>query len=1086
MVGFVDDSTGTCNDFHPQTEAPIQDLLKLMEADAQLWSDLLFCSGGKLELQKCSFHVLQFQIKPNGSPSPCLDTYDNQIKVTDMETNQLVHIPSKRAFDPHKTLGHFKSPYSKQTTALKIIQEKACRLSLMIGVSPLTRKGSYLAYHTVYIPSIQYTLPQSFFTLRDLDKAQTGSMQRIIAKCGYNRHTSRALLFAPLRYAGGGFLPWYMLQGEGQIKHFLKHWRTDTIISKTLRITLLWAQWQSGHHHAILEDPNTPLPHLECRWLTSLRNFLAHIHAQIRVDLHTVASPERRNDLYIMKYARECGLFTDQDLKIINYCRLYLHVTTVSELFDPAGCTLIPELFTCQREPWFNPSTVISLQRRPSDYQIRTKWQKLLRQWATSTGSLAASMDLGEWTVSGQRLRRYRRTYVSPTDYTRMYHWNDNCYWEYFQDAHQTMKYVPTRATNWRPSIESCIPINVIIHQDGTLTRLQRNIADATTRPQCRPPTTFQAYIAALPEWERHLLQGVTLFLRPYELTHQIAQLPTTGHLLAVSDGSLRGATITYGWVFGTDEGIIFAEHSGGGTGTPTSHRAEAWGMLSVCLFVHHLYQYTGNPATSPSTAPPLTFLSDNNGLVTRVTQRRQYDVPHPNATLAADWDLVEQITQVFQQLPQFDIDIGWVKGHQDDENPEITVEARYNIRADALAGQFSDHVPDIASSCTIVPAERCTLMVNQIPVHGHYGQSIRTAYTLPALYRYLEQRYGWTEQQREQVDWHIFQRAASNSPTSPIQLLKLVHDKLPTNSELAKSNSLQSSTCHFCTERETFYHLCKCANPIADKFRQEILAATDQYLDARNTPELFHIAFQHSLRLSLDIPTTAEKFSASQTAMKCVLLQNSLGRRSLLQGFWTSEWHKLYNQTISYYSLETPADGVEFLAGLTKIVWQEQLTLWDNHLQGINPSTATNIARQPDKVNQYKTRIRFLHAQREMCQHGHREVYFYADVEEFLATATGTQMRAYLHHYEPAINASILAARLQPVRSIFTFPGFRRAEPTTPPTRARHPRLPISNSTAPNSDAPRGTPLHRKHTRWRSISSSVTSIRKFFLSPSA
>ncbi|KAG9289770.1 hypothetical protein G9A89_021703 [Geosiphon pyriformis] len=38
-----------------------------------------------------------------------------------------------------------------------------------------------------------------------------------------------------------------------------------------------------------------------------------------------------------MDYARLCGLFNEDDLAIINYCRLYLHVTTVSELFDPSG-----------------------------------------------------------------------------------------------------------------------------------------------------------------------------------------------------------------------------------------------------------------------------------------------------------------------------------------------------------------------------------------------------------------------------------------------------------------------------------------------------------------------------------------------------------------------------------------------------------------------------------------------------------------------------------------------------------------------------------------------------------------------------
>jgi len=63
-------------------------------------------------------------------------------------------------------------------------------------------------------------------------------------------------------------------------------------------------------------------------------------------------------------------------LKILNYCRLHLHVTTVSELFDADGLYVLPHIYQCSREPWFNPSQYITLQRRPSEHQIRHKWQR--------------------------------------------------------------------------------------------------------------------------------------------------------------------------------------------------------------------------------------------------------------------------------------------------------------------------------------------------------------------------------------------------------------------------------------------------------------------------------------------------------------------------------------------------------------------------------------------------------------------------------------------------------------------------------------------------------------------------------------
>jgi hypothetical protein len=214
MVGFVDDSTGSCNDFQPSTQAPLPTLLQLMEKDAQTWNNLLHSSGGKLELPKCSFHVLHFEFKPDGRPVPSIERFDNTIHITDLETASAIPIPSKRAFEPHKTLGHYKSPVTKAWSNIKALQNKANKLALLLSLSPITRQGALLAYHTVYIPTVKYTLPQSFYPRKLMDQVQAQSVSKLAAKCGLNRNTSRSLLFAPTAYAGAGFIPWYVLQGE--------------------------------------------------------------------------------------------------------------------------------------------------------------------------------------------------------------------------------------------------------------------------------------------------------------------------------------------------------------------------------------------------------------------------------------------------------------------------------------------------------------------------------------------------------------------------------------------------------------------------------------------------------------------------------------------------------------------------------------------------------------------------------------------------------------------------------------------------------------------------------------------------------
>jgi hypothetical protein len=55
MISFVDDSC--CQVLAPH-DGPFdeQTLIDLIRHDAQLWSDLLYVSGGKLALHKCSYH----------------------------------------------------------------------------------------------------------------------------------------------------------------------------------------------------------------------------------------------------------------------------------------------------------------------------------------------------------------------------------------------------------------------------------------------------------------------------------------------------------------------------------------------------------------------------------------------------------------------------------------------------------------------------------------------------------------------------------------------------------------------------------------------------------------------------------------------------------------------------------------------------------------------------------------------------------------------------------------------------------------------------------------------------------------------
>ena len=105
IIGFVDNST--CVTGGKQNET-IDQLLERVKYDAQLWHDLLWASGGKLELQKCGFHLIFYDFDQHGvlltrKVSDLVITLEN-------EKGEDIEIRTKKINEARKNLGHWKEP----------------------------------------------------------------------------------------------------------------------------------------------------------------------------------------------------------------------------------------------------------------------------------------------------------------------------------------------------------------------------------------------------------------------------------------------------------------------------------------------------------------------------------------------------------------------------------------------------------------------------------------------------------------------------------------------------------------------------------------------------------------------------------------------------------------------------------------------------------------------------------------------------------------------------------------------------------------------------------------------------------------
>lgn len=147
-------------------------------------------------------------------------------------------------------------------------------------------------------------------------------------------------------------------------------------------------------------------------------------------------------------------------------------------------------------------------------------------------------------------------------------------------------------------------------------------------------------------------------------------------------------------------------------------------------------------------------------------------------------------------------------------------------------------------------------------------------------------------------------------------------------------------------------------------------------------------------------------------------------------------------------------SDPVVFFAGLIKTIWVEMGALWRHHQASVHQ--ANTAIQSPIKLDELKTRVRLIQFLQPRVLVIHRSLYFPADIEAFLSTATIRQLQSYVTFYQPVIMASIRSAEKQAVLLPLVMPLPQgQLESTTQMTQ--HPALEEAS--------------HRKRNRLRTLS---------------
>jgi hypothetical protein len=1046
MIGFVDDSTGQVNSFCTPAQPTPEDLRDIMKHDAQLWSDLLWVSGGLLELGKCSFHQIHFDFEPDGTPTMRGGIYGEPLQVHDSFLDTEVTIPAKSVFTPHKTLGHHKAPAGNNHTQRLVLRRNSDIYAKLVATSPLNRTDSWFFYTSIYLPSMGYVLPTCFFPESVLQHVSNSALRAFLAKCGYNRNTQRTIVYAPIRFGGCGFISLYLLQGEGQILTFLKHWRTDTDAGNLLRVAISWTQLHIGTSFCFLTDTTSSLPHLPGRWLRSLRDFLSAIDGFIELDHYFLPPTQRERDVYLMDMVLQSDTFTSKEICTLNFCRLYLQAVTLSDICLADGVTLDPQMLLGKPGPTSSTSTWVHItQARPNESAWRL-WRQACNLWSYRN---RLYHPLGAW-KPGNSLRRRWPCYYDESDsaiYVRQTTGFIRCV------SIDPIRFTEESTIEWQPT-----PTSFPIHARRTIQGDAWIPTIPTIRPVQRPtssPSTFVEFLTTLDGWEAQLFSQLTMDVDCYAFLNLVNTQPldeTEVHLLTMSDGSDDDGAMTFGWIISLPNGNRLARCAGPAFGPyGSSFRAEGYGFLSVARFLVRLQEFCNQ---TPRWR--IQMMTDNQGLLTRVETSLPFPDPFPNSTLQADWDITNEINHSLQALA-IPPTLVHVKGHQDDHvaYERLSLNAQLNIDADEEAGIYQQTYPAQRPIIPRLPSNRAQLHIGGKDIPSKLKKRIREAFTVPPYLAYLQSRFQWSEQCAATIDWTAYTQAIGRFSTQRIQITKLCNDLLPTARWANRYDSLTTDHCLHCGEPEDRDHILRCT------FSSRRLWRNNLFVHLRSThkstecdPRLLDILIDGLNTWFLHLPMDVSRYPRSYH--KLIHEQTEIGWRHMFNGHLTTQWRIKQDKYLRRLKIHTRTHtGAGWALRTMTTLWRDFFVLWKERNEAIHGHDTAS--QQLARKRKLRLEIGFLHDNRDQVLACDSDL-FLADTTEALHTyldvTTASQTQNWLNIWKPVILSSMASAKDLSIRGVLTlstyFPGSINTAPRNPNQRAHRKARPKQRSRRP------------------------------------
>ncbi len=188
------------------------------------------------------------------------------------------------------------------------------------------------------------------FDTEFLNKNQHHAIQGILNKLGVSKSFPQWVVLGTKDLCSMALLDMSVEQGIHQVQHPADHLFSRDSIGNLILIALWLLQLESGCGFLLLERPNEWVPYITQCWLTSIWDFVdcSKIKSKVATSRQVFASCE--HDQYLMDECHNLGLYNSWQLFDLNAMKVYLQVTTLSDVVDGRGKCITVEAYTGKKQ----------------------------------------------------------------------------------------------------------------------------------------------------------------------------------------------------------------------------------------------------------------------------------------------------------------------------------------------------------------------------------------------------------------------------------------------------------------------------------------------------------------------------------------------------------------------------------------------------------------------------------------------------------------------------------------------------------------------------------------------------------------